>query len=95
MAETPLERGPDASGHFGRFGGRFVPETLMSPLAELEAAYAAAQADPAFRADLERLRRTFCGRPTPLYRARRFEATTLMGDELGIDRHRRGLDGAR
>jgi len=79
MAETPrpahVERGPDASGHFGRFGGRFVPETLMSPLAELEAAYAAAQADPAFHAALDELRRTFCGRPTPLYRARRFEAS--------------------
>jgi tryptophan synthase beta chain len=68
-------RGPDASGHFGRFGGRFVPETLMSPLAELERAYAAAQADPAFREELARLQRDFCGRPTPLYRARRLEET--------------------
>ena len=51
-----LERGPDASGHFGRFGGRFVPETLMSPLAELEAAYDEARADERFQADLERLR---------------------------------------
>jgi tryptophan synthase beta chain len=68
-----LERGPDASGHFGRFGGRFVPETLMSPLAALEAAYDEARADERFQADLERLRRDFCGRPTPLYRAARFE----------------------
>ena len=58
-----LERGPDASGHFGRFGGRFVPETLMSPLASLEAAYDEARADERFQADLERLRRDFCGRP--------------------------------
>ncbi len=70
-----LVRGPDASGHFGRFGGRFVPETLMTPLAELEGAYRAAQADPAFHDELERLLQTFAGRPTPLYRARRFEET--------------------
>jgi len=68
-----LERGPDASGHFGRFGGRFVPETLMTPLAELEAAYDEARGDERFQADLERLRRDFCGRPTPLFRAARFE----------------------
>ena len=69
-----LRRGPDAGGHFGRFGGRFAPETLMTPLAELEAAYAAALADPAFARELDELRRTFCGRPTPLYRAHRLEA---------------------
>ena len=72
-SDVTLVRGPDASGHFGRFGGRFAPETLMTPLAELEAAYAAALADPAFGRALEELRRMFCGRPTPLYRARRFE----------------------
>jgi tryptophan synthase beta chain len=72
-SDVTLVRGPDASGHFGRFGGRFAPETLMTPLAELEAAYAAALADPAFTRALEELRRTFCGRPTPLYRAHRFE----------------------
>ncbi len=66
-------RGPDASGHFGRFGGRFVPETLMTPLAELERAYDTARTDPAFLNELARLQRDFCGRPTPLYRARRFE----------------------
>jgi tryptophan synthase beta chain len=71
--EPAAARGPDAGGHFGRFGGKFVPETLMSPLAELEAAYASAMADDAFLAELERLRRDFCGRPTPLYHARRFE----------------------
>ncbi len=86
MTEIPVERGPDARGHFGRFGGRFVPETLMSPLAELEAAYAAAQADPAFLADLDRLRRTFCGRPTPLYRARRFETHCGTGIEVWLKR---------
>ncbi|MEP7027816.1 MAG: tryptophan synthase subunit beta [Candidatus Eisenbacteria bacterium] len=73
-AETKIARGPDPSGHFGRFGGRFAPETLMTPLAELEAAYREAQADPAFARELDELRRSFCGRPTPLYRARRLEA---------------------
>ena len=49
-------RWPDERGRFGPYGGRFVPETLMSPLAELEAAYAAAQADSAFHAELDTLR---------------------------------------
>jgi tryptophan synthase beta chain len=74
-------RGPDASGHFGRFGGRFAPETLMTPLAELEAAYASAQKDPAFARELDELRRTFCGRPTPPT-AHRLEAA--LGDRLVI-----------
>jgi len=82
MASTELERGPDASGHFGRFGGRFAPETLMTPLAELEAAYRAAAADPTFLNELARLRHTFCGRPTPLYRARRLEEA--LGGRLAI-----------
>jgi tryptophan synthase beta chain len=82
----PIVRGPDASGHFGRFGGRFVPETLMSPLAELEAAYAAAQADPAFVQALAVLRRDFCGRPTPLYRARRFADACAPGLEVWLKR---------
>jgi len=68
-----LKRGPDATGHFGRFGGRFAPETLMTPLAELEIAYEAAANDPAFARELDALRRDFVGRPTPLYRARRLE----------------------
>jgi tryptophan synthase beta chain len=57
---------PDARGRFGEFGGRFVPETLMAPLEELEAAYAGAIADSAFRSRYEDLLRTFVGRPTPL-----------------------------
>jgi tryptophan synthase beta chain len=56
---------------FGRYGGQYVPETLMPALAELEEAWAAARADPAYRAELEGLLRDFGGRPTPLYRARR------------------------
>jgi tryptophan synthase beta chain len=62
---------PDASGHFGRFGGRFVPETLMQPLVELEAAYRAAKADASFRRRLRGLLTSYAGRPTPLYFAER------------------------
>jgi len=61
-------------GHFGRFGGRFVPETLMPALEELEVAYAAARQDPAFVGELEALRRDFIGRPTPLAPADRLTA---------------------
>jgi tryptophan synthase beta chain len=62
---------PDASGHFGRFGGRFVPETLMQPLVDLEAAYRAARADAGFRRRLNGLLASYAGRPTPLYFAER------------------------
>jgi tryptophan synthase beta chain len=66
-----MTRWPDAAGHFGRFGGRFVPETLMSPLIELERAYRAAKRDPRFRTRLAGLLAEYAGRPTPLYEARR------------------------
>jgi tryptophan synthase beta chain len=62
---------PDARGHFGRFGGRFVPETLMGPLDELEAAYRAARRDRAWQERFSQLLRTYAGRPTPLYFAAR------------------------
>jgi tryptophan synthase beta chain len=65
---------PDARGYYGEYGGRYVPETLVAPLEELTAAYAAVQADPGFQADLERLLATYAGRPTPLYLARRLSA---------------------
>jgi tryptophan synthase beta chain len=58
-------------GHFGNYGGQFVPETLMHPLEELEAAYAEAQRDPAFQAELDDLFHNYSGRPTPLYFAER------------------------
>jgi tryptophan synthase beta chain len=64
-------RWPDARGRFGEFGGRYVPETLMHPVEELEQAFAAARADPSFRTELERLLKDFAGRPTPLFHARR------------------------
>ena len=57
---------PDAGGHFGPYGGRYVPETLMEPLRELEEAYAVAGRDPAFGSELSRLLRDYVGRPTPL-----------------------------
>src|SRR5512136_1586893 len=62
---------PDGRGHYGSYGGRFVPETLMGPLQELEEAYRAARADPAFQAELDELFRTYTCRPTPLTPARR------------------------
>ncbi|HEX2714764.1 MAG TPA: tryptophan synthase subunit beta [Candidatus Acidoferrales bacterium] len=62
---------PDARGRFGPYGGRYVPETLMAPLEELEGAYAEACADKSFRNELESLLRDFAGRPTPLQFAER------------------------
>ena len=67
----PPQSLPDASGHFGRFGGRYVPETLMAPLVELERAYRAAMKDARFRARLRALLASYAGRPTPLYFAER------------------------
>ena len=58
-------------GHFGKYGGQFVPETLMYPLEELDTAYKAAQADPTFQARLDYLFHYYSGRPTPLYHAER------------------------
>jgi len=62
---------PDIAGHFGPFGGRYVPETLMHPLQELEAEYFRSQHDPEFQTELSYYLREFCGRPTPLYFAER------------------------
>ena len=70
MSAQPLV--PDAGGHFGPYGGRFVPETLVVALEELEREYDRAQADPAFRRELEDTLRDFAGRPTPLFEAKRF-----------------------
>jgi tryptophan synthase beta chain len=68
---------PDASGHFGQFGGKYAPETLMPALAELEEAYNVASNDPVFLAEFEQLCRNYVGRPTPLYYA------TGLSRELG------------
>jgi tryptophan synthase beta chain len=63
---------PDAHGHFGRYGGMFVPETLMAALNELSEEYERAKVDPAFHAELQRLLQEYVGRPTPLYFAERW-----------------------
>src|SRR5258708_1646733 len=63
---------PDARGRFGTFGGKFVPESLMEPLAELEAAYNHALRDEQFQAELRAQLRSFVGRPTTLHYAPRF-----------------------
>ena len=62
---------PDARGRYGEFGGRYVPETLMHPIEELEQGFEAARSDPSFKAELDRLLQDFAGRPTPLFHARR------------------------
>ena len=62
---------PDAAGHFGRHGGRFVAETLIGPLEELAAAYDAARADPAFVAAFDQDLKHYVGRPSPIYHAQR------------------------
>jgi tryptophan synthase beta chain len=63
---------PDSHGHFGTYGGMFVPETLMDPMQVLAAEYEKAKADPEFQKELDYLLRHYCGRPTPLYYADRW-----------------------
>src|SRR6185436_7419587 len=63
--------GPDDSGHFGIFGGRFVAETLMPLILELEKAYAAAKADPSYQKEMDGYLTHYVGRPSPLYFAQR------------------------
>jgi len=62
-------RQPDKRGHFGKFGGKFVPETLMAPLEELEKAFLSIKKDPLFQGELKFLLKEYAGRPTPLYYA--------------------------
>jgi tryptophan synthase beta chain len=76
---------PDSGGHFGPYGGRYVPETLMAPLDELEQAYHAARRDPAFEAELRALLRDYAGRPTPLTYARRL-SESLGGARIYVKR---------
>jgi tryptophan synthase beta chain len=75
---SPVAHPPDRLGHFGPWGGRFVPEVLMAALDQLTAAFEDAVADPAFLAELDDLRRNYAGRPTPLSPARR------LSEELGV-----------
>ena len=94
MTTTPLPSGsqtsvnaneqrPDALGRFGRFGGKYVPETLMPALSELEAAFEQYVQDPAFQEELQYLLRDYVGRPTPLYFAERLTAHYARPDGTG------------
>ena len=71
MSDTATANLPDEHGHFGPYGGRYVPETLVPPLQELEEEYLRAKDDPEFQRELSYYLREFCGRPTPLYFAER------------------------
>jgi tryptophan synthase beta chain len=74
MNPVTSRRDPDARGYFGEFGGRFVPETLVEPIEELERAYFAARDEAAFHAELTRLLTDYVGRATPLFEAKRLTA---------------------
>jgi tryptophan synthase beta chain len=71
MASVTSRRDPDSRGYFGEFGGRYVPETLVEPVEELERAYLAARDDPDFTREVDRLLKHYVGRPTPISEARR------------------------
>ena len=88
MTTTPLSPSstaqvPDTLGRFGRFGGKYVPETLMPALAELETAYQQYRNDPGFQAELQQLLRDYVGRATPLYFAERLTAHYARPDRTG------------
>jgi len=85
MSQVASSNLPDAQGHFGPYGGRYVPETLMHPLQELEAEYVRAQQDPAFQKEFHYYLREFCGRPTPLYFAERL-TRALGGAKIYLKR---------
>jgi tryptophan synthase beta chain len=76
---------PDAGGHYGPYGGRYVPETLMAPIEDLEKAYFEARRDPEFQAELDDLLKNYAGRPTPLYFAKRL-SETLGGARIYLKR---------
>lgn len=73
-SSTVAQPVPDSRGRFGQYGGRFVPETLTKALQELETEYAAAKQDPTFQAELDGLLKSFVGRPSPIYHARRLSS---------------------
>jgi tryptophan synthase beta chain len=75
MQKSPITKSePDEHGHWGKFGGRYVPETLVAPLDELTNEFTRAREDPNFWGELNQLLRDYCGRPTPLFHARRLTA---------------------
>src|SRR3954454_5086660 len=69
--QTPVRRDPDARGYFGPFGGKYVPETLVEPIEELQRAYFQVRDDVTFQSELARLLKHYVGRPTPVYEASR------------------------
>ncbi|MFN6529485.1 tryptophan synthase subunit beta [Nostoc sp. ChiSLP03a] len=75
---------PDSLGRFGKFGGKYVPETLMPALSELEAAYQQYRSEPSFQAELQNLMRDYVGRPSPLYFAERLTANYARPDGTGV-----------
>ena len=79
-----LRQQPDSRGHFGQFGGRFVAETLMPLILDLDAAYRAAKADPAFQAQFDNLLEHYVGRPSPLYHAERLSDALRTGADEGF-----------
>ena len=85
--------GPDERGRFGLFGGRFVAETLMPLVLDLERAYAQAKADPAFRAEMDSFLKHYVGRPSPLYFAERLTAH-LGGAKIYLKREELNHTGA-
>jgi tryptophan synthase beta chain len=85
MVRPAAMPGTSVPGRFGVYGGRYVPETLMAALLELDAAYAEAQADPAFHLELDGLLKDYVGRPTPLYFAKRL-TETLGGAKIYLKR---------
>lgn len=80
---TPAQLLPDTLGRFGKFGGKYVPETLMPALSELEAAYQQYRQDPSFQAELQDLLRDYVGRPSPLYFAERLTKHYAKPDGTG------------
>ncbi|HZO98679.1 MAG TPA: tryptophan synthase subunit beta [Terriglobia bacterium] len=83
--QTESHAWPDARGRFGEYGGRYVPETLMHPVEELERAYEEARQDAKFQSELDWLLKNFAGRPTPLFHARRL-TSHLGGAQIYLKR---------
>lgn len=82
-SDSPATQRPDALGRFGKFGGKYVPETLMPALSELETAYQQYRRDPSFQQELQNLLRDYVGRPSPLYFASRLTARYGRPDGTG------------
>jgi tryptophan synthase beta chain len=80
---SPITQRPDILGRFGRFGGKYVPETLMPALSELETAFEQYRSDPSFQEELQNLMRDYVGRPSPLYFAERLTARYARPDGTG------------